>query len=366
MNKSISMAALTFGCVAALSLSAKADTFGPWTPKTAPVGKYDSNIYVTFGAGGFLQNTPKFNYFNMPDGSALFLESADILGGTGGVTLGILLDNRRMSWPGKKPRIEFSFAYGRGSGSTSQSRLIPDSGGTDLHITTIDGTRLLIVNCGGAGATCTSATRLAANYQSVSGALRLKTDIHLARNLYVTPALGFVGGRSSVDYKLNNIITFNAGTTLPNVVNENLKTTRLGGEAAADITWKINRKWTWHGGASFALFRMGTRLVGRDCLQTGVVPAGTVCGTSGTFANTSISKFDHQTGYRVGMNTGVTYNGGWYRVTLVGQGMWDSDVPGVQNPSSTNTAIGATAAPASITYSPQWRYGGFVAVAFPF
>lgn len=78
----------------------------------------------------------------------------------------------------------------------------------------------------------------------------------------------------------------------------------------------------------------------------------------------TVRNFDHKTGYRVVMNAGVTYDSGWFKLTIVGQGLWDSDVPGVRNPTRSFATSGATA-PAQIVYASSWRYGGYIATTIP-
>ena len=365
MNRSIVVAALAAGWVFGAGGPAAADTFGPWTPKTAPVAEYGS-VYISFGAGAFVQQMPRVNFGNVytvgggtPFLTRVLVDDPDVVGGEGGGTVGVVLDTRRTpTWLGRKPRIEVSFSYGRGSASAAQSQFVPsasvlggpfiDGGGNIAGFVTI-------------GLPSTHRGTVDVALQEAAGAIRLKTDLRLTRTLTATPAFGFVGGQSVFDFDYNavNSAVIGPTVTVTRTTEETLKTRRLGGEAAIDLAWRAARRLTVHGGASAAFFRMGTRLTANDCI--GISNAGAPC--SGTAGTATWSDFDHRTGYRLGMNAGITYDGGWFKLTVVGRGTWDSAVPGIRNPTAANAIV--RSAPAAIVYDSAWRYGGGLSVTIP-
>ena len=365
MNRGILAAALAAGWAFGAAGPAAADTFGPWTPKTAPVAEY-GNVYISFGAGAFVQQIPRVNFGNIyaVGGGNPFLTLAlsddpDVVGGEGGGTVGFVFDTRRSpSWLGRKPRIEVAFSYGRGGASAAQSQTFGAGTVTLLSGPLVSGELAGGIGAGGA----THRGRVDVALQEIAGAIRLKTDVRLTRTLSATPALGFVGGQSVFDFDYRTTFTSPlSATDGVRELAETLKTRRLGGEAAIDLAWRAARRITVHGGASAAVFRMGTRLTGNDCFGFGAGAAGLPC--SGNFGTTTRSDFDHRTGYRIGMNAGLTYDGGWFKLTVVGRAAWDSDQPGIRNPTAPNTSSGS--APAEIVYDSAWRFGGGLSVTIP-
>ena len=112
------------------------------------------------------------------------------------------------------------------------------------------------------------------------------------------------------------------------------------------------------GGTSISVFHMRTSLNASDCSGAAAsAPIGTPC--SGTSFATTFNATDSQVGYRVTGRVGAGYDFGWLTLTVSGFVMWDSDVPGVRNP----TALGQTAA---IIHDDRLNFGGVVAVTVPF
>ena len=53
----------------------------------------------------------------------------------------------------------------------------------------VDGSTTVIASCGN----CEGRTVIKIRHYEFGGAIRVKTDVHVARNLYLTPSVGFLG-----------------------------------------------------------------------------------------------------------------------------------------------------------------------------
>lgn len=366
MNRRGALAALAAGWVIGAAGPATADTFGPWTPKTAPVAEYGS-VYISFGASAFVQQIPRVNFGNIYNTSALgqpfvafsLSDDPNAVGGEGGGAVGVVFDTRRTpAWLGRKPRIEVSFSYARGGGSATQSQFFAGAASRVLGGPLVDGSASVNLGFGNA----LNRASLEINMKEIAGAVRLKTDIRLTRALSATPSLGFVAGQSVFDFEYRTTHTSAAGPgSAIRSLDEKLKTRRLGGEAAIDLAWRAARRITVHGGTSAAVFHMGTRLTANDCAGFDLVPGVPPC--DGSLGTATRSDFDHRIGFRLGMNAGLTYDAGWFKLTVVGRAAWDSDAPGIRNP--TTASANTNSGPAKIIYDSAWRFGGGLAVTIP-
>ena len=352
MRKMIVAAA--FSAVLGVSASTAADPNTLFGTKTA-MRDHNGSWYLAFGAGAFVQETlPVAMRGNVGDGTPFFSKDVTITGGGGGFTVGRRLGGL-FSGLGRRPRIEVGINVLSGSGSASETR----TGVAATNRTIVTGGFTTLFGCGAPG--CTYDTRVEADYLDVTGTVTLKTDFRVGGRIIFTPSLGVLAGQMLQQWEINNIITLpGIPGTAPNHINESLRTYYYGGQFGLDVSWMAGAKWTIHGGAGLAVFQMGTNLRANDCWMASLsLPPGSSCTGTGFMGTNSRSDYDHHFGLRVGVTAGVTFHGGWYRVTVAGSAGWSSAQPGVNNPNQPGSP-GTTSpiAPASIRYDSAWRYGG--------
>jgi len=239
-----------------------AGTFGMPVTETVPLDE-DEKSYVGFGSGFVGHQLPEFTWNStvLGEPSPYTPSSSNFAyGGEAGFTFGKRFDKSNwLSKFGQNTRLEGSLAYGR---SWADAYLLS----TDIRNFSITAS-----DVAGAGEfpiayscepRCTISVDVETLYQTIEGAVRVKTDMPISKNIYLTPGLGIVSGKSLLEYR--GVLRRNIGAFYPSnfetmsFINENLTTYRIGIEPSIDMNWEVMPKWTVISGISGSIFYMKT------------------------------------------------------------------------------------------------------------
>ena len=200
--------------------------------------------------------------------------------------------------------------------------------------------------------------------------LKLESDIALAPNLSLTPAVAVFGGRTNDSYVHTSVISnFVAGfDAVPTSINERLRTREFGGHLGARLTWQFQPGWALHVGGTAGPVGLRTRMTASDCHSFAAVAPGTPCGPStGGFTTASVSDSRSTIAFRGTATVGLAVDARIAVISIAGFGRYDSRIPGIENPQQNGiTATAATQAAARIRFQDGFAYGGTITVRMAF
>jgi hypothetical protein len=364
----LSVAALGAGAGTA---SAEPPVASQWMyDRVATTPLTQGQFYLGITASGGLQQMPRFNgtqrFYNafapgVPAvGETVF--SSDVLGAQPGGEIGyVFRDGTFPTWMGGRVRAALFGSITIAESSDSKSIQVPGVNPFILYHG-INGRALATV--GPAGSSFQETLKV--EREGFQVGLKLESDIALSPNLSVTPAVAVFGGRVNDSYDHASVIKdFGVVGTdaAPTSLNQQLRTSEIGGHFGARLTWQFQPGWALHVGGTGGPVWMRTRMTATDCLNGITVSPGTPCSpTGGGFFSTSASDRRSTVGFRGTASLGLAVDARIAVISFGGFARYDSRIPGVQNPQAPANLTGAALAPARIRFDDGFAYGGYLTV----
>jgi hypothetical protein len=325
---------------------------------------------VTFNAG--VQHLPNFNgsasLFSTVTGPTFGANvfSPEVVGVQPGGEIGFVFrDGTFPAFIGSRVRAAVYGSYSDAEHELSSSRG-PGAANAVIY-NRVDGTFLATV---GLPAGSSLSESLKVQRESFQIGLKLESDVALAPNLSLTPAIAVFGGRTYDSYVHTSIISnFVAGfDAAPTSINERLRTREFGGHLGARLTWQFQPGWALHVGGTAGPVWLRTRMTASDCHSFVVVAPGAPCGPSnGAFLTASASDSRSTIAFRGTATVGLAVDARIAVISIAGFGRYDSRIPGIENPQQNGiTATAATLAPARIRFQDGFAYGGTITVRMAF
>ena len=344
MARKFTSAALALAFVAGASSAAYADM--GLTPRTKAWINPGETWYVGLGVGVLVYDLPEFAHNDRTgSGDSVLDVSPNVLSAGPSGRIGYIFPSPPI---GQNFRVEVSGAYITGDATDTEVK-----GGSGITVVAIDGSAAVT----GSGAPFTTVATLKTEYDQYEIAARVLTDFPLAPDVTVTPSVAFFGGKAETTYFADEEITRIAGGFFEEFVNESTRTRRLGGELRGDLSFELApNTTTLNLGVGVQVVNMRTKLKGNDCGDSG---SGGGC--DGALFLTTVTDTDTEWSYNAGLSAGVTQAVfPWMELTLAGIARFESDVPGIRNPTAANLA------PASTKYDSAVHYGFYLVLTAQF
>lgn len=160
-------------------------------------------------------------------------------------------------------------------------------------------------------------------------------------------------------------VAFDASGIPPTSLNERLRTREFGGHIGARITWRFRSGLALHLGGTAGPVWLRTRLSAENCFNSGTTAAAE-CGPSNpTFRTSKFNDSASATGFRGTASLGLAADLRYALLSLGGFMRYDSGIPGVDNPQSTDATFIGSLPPARVRYEGGFAYGGFISLRVP-
>jgi hypothetical protein len=270
--------------------------------------------------------------------------------------------------PGGGWEVEIGGGYWSGSDSASAQPLP----GYGLSVTGLDGNSGTLV-----GAGFLEGDRVKTSVDASLGEAHLR----LARSfdgggITLRPFAGLLYERSAQDYAASFRLQEPAVNNLeiPYALNQEVDSTRLGGEIGLRVSFPLGQGWQLHTAAAFALYRQDSGMKARDCVAAASFTPGFACqdDTAAQYQrrlDTAASDDDDRLASRVKLEAGLSIPVGPAVLGVNGFAQYDSDVAGVKNPLlSEDQFLGGDPTrppPAHLVFDEAWTYGGTVSLTIP-
>jgi hypothetical protein len=276
----------------------------------------------------------------------------------------VLRDGTLPAWAGSNVRISVfgsvTFADRRASQTT------PTPSNFSFFGFNVDGS-LINGNFGGFVGTYNESLRI--QREQFELGLKLESDVALAPNLSLTPAIAFFSGRAFDKY------TYDARVVLPGTpltgglarLNESLRTWEFGGSLGARLTWSFRPGWALDFGGSAGFVALSSRLRADSCVAQ-IALASVECGPGAVLVSTAkLTGSEYAMGFRGTASLGLTTDLRYAILSLGGFMRYDSHIPGIENPqfSQATTAFTNLPHPTRIVYAGGFAYGGHVRLRIP-
>jgi hypothetical protein len=340
-----------------------------WIGLNSLAGAQTPGWFVTPGAEIGVQKLPRFNSTNSvhfpvilgAPAISVFTPEPSLFGGEYGGTIGYAFrDGAMPAWMGQRVRIGVTGTFISFSDKTSTSNNLGPSGAgvTDLQGRTI-------FAFGSAGFDLNESLRV--TRQGFDLNLRIASDFVLAPGWTLTPSAAIFGGRTVDTYNFDSSFVNGGATIFTNQFDEKVRTWSLGGDFSAGLTWQATSALSINVTGRGGLVWQRSHLDGAGCAVISVVNCSFAVFAPGVVSNSSISDSRSRIGFRGGAVVNASLDMRFGILTVGGFFVYDSAVPGVQNPSQANlqpitTNIGQTA---RVRFDDAFRYGGVVTMRIP-
>jgi hypothetical protein len=361
-----------FCAVAAFGLGASSPVLADsnWIGVNSLAGAQTPGWFVTPGAEIGVQKLPRFNstnsvHFPIAFGAppiSVFTPEPSLFGGEYGGTIGyVFRDGAMPPWMGQRVRIGVTGTYMSFSDKASTSGTLGPSAAGVLDL---QGRAVLAFNSTGAGLN----ESLRVTRQGFDLNLRIASDFALAPGWTLTPSAAVFGGRTVDSYNFDSLFTLGGGAPLAfNQFDEKLRTWSLGGDFSAGLTWQPTSALSINVTGRGGLVWQRSHLDGTGC----AVFVGLSCSLAPFFANalsnSSVSDSRSRIGFRGGAAVNASLDMRFGILTVGGFFVYDSAVPGVQNPSQATLLVPGTSTgqAARVRFDDAFRYGGIVTMRIP-
>ncbi len=328
---------------------------------TATIFESDQ-FFLSVGGTGGVYHLPKFEAFSRTgfnfaaDFGRLRIDpDVPALGGGGAIGY-VFRTGTFPAWMGERVRVSVGGATWSGQATETVERSVP-SGVEAVNVLSVSGTD----NLGFGFQTFGDRVRLRTDYEAFELALRLASDMRLGPRLVVSPSVGVFGGQSTEDYFFLYGLIIVGGDRV-GFIRETNRTWRVGGDVGLQATyWLLDNLGLSLGGRAGVVY-LRTNMKGHDCFAQPSQPPFTVCTTPTFGFRTTVSDSASAVGFRGTVNLGLHLDSGWLQFSLVGFATYETDVPGIRNPSSGSARPTNQFGPARIRYSVGHSYGAMATI----
>lgn len=358
---------------AAFGIAAPSYADSSWIGVNALAGAQAPGWFIVPGGEVGVQRLPAWNSTNSlhspstlgAPAVSLFAPEPRLFGGEYGGTLGYAFrDDALSAGLGHNLRVGLTGTYVSMHDSQSASRTLTS---TAVGVIDLQGRTVFAVNLLGAGINPGISESLRVHRTGFDLNMRVASDYSLAPDWTLTASVAIVGGRTIDAYNFDSRYVSAGVTSVANQIDEKVRTWSLGGDISAGLTWQATSTFSLNLTGRAGVVWQHSQLDGTQCVVFTVVNCSTALFIPGTVSNTAVSESRSRAGFRGGaaLNVGLDFPIG--RLTLGGFFLYDSAVPGVQNPSqATLLAPGSsTGQTARIHFDGVFRYGGVVALRVP-